>query len=85
MGIITSDVGKPTIKPIINPWIHFSKKLGTKPKFIKVRIKDRVKAMANDINTPNKTVEYFLFIFIMITVLFFTPTNYKINYRSDYV
>ncbi len=61
IGIISIDVGKLTIKPIANARIHFSKKSGTKPKFIKVRTRDIEKDIPNDNKTPNKIVEYFLF------------------------
>jgi len=65
-GIITSDVGKLTKKPIINARIHFSTKLGPKPKFIQVRIKDIENDMPNDINAPNNIGEYFFFNFMIV-------------------
>jgi len=60
------DVGNATINPSINPRNHISKKLETKPMFIRVRIKDIAKDMINDTSTPNKISEYFLFIFIIL-------------------
>jgi len=62
------DVGKLTMYPTANARAHFSRKLGTKPRFIKVRTKDMEKDMPNDINAPNKIVEYLLPIFITATV-----------------
>jgi hypothetical protein len=69
-GIISSDVGKAARKPMANPHIHLSKKLGPKPVFTKVRISDMEKDIPVDINTANKSVEYFLFIFITIVFEF---------------
>ena len=66
--MITNDVGTLTIKPIMNARIHLSKKLGTKPKFKSVRVKDMEKDMPNDIRTANNIMEYFLFIF-MVTIV----------------
>jgi len=62
------DVGKLTIKPIANARIHFSRKSGTKPRFIKVRTIDMEKDMPNDINAPNRIVEYLLSIFKALTI-----------------
>jgi len=49
---------------MMNARSHFSRKLETKPKFVKVRINDIEKDIPNDINNPNRIVEYLLFIFI---------------------
>jgi len=71
-GITTKDVGKATVKPIRKPTAHIRKKLGTKPTFIIVMVKDIVKDMAVDINAPNSTMEYFLSIFMI------TPASWKV-------
>jgi len=62
-GITTRDVGKATAKPMTNPTAHIGKKLETKPTFMMAIVRDIVKDMAADISAPNRTVEYFLFIF----------------------
>jgi len=67
-GTITREIGRATMKLMANPRIHFSKKPGTKPRFITVRVKDIKKDMTKDISTPNKTVEYLLLSFITFTV-----------------
>ena len=67
VGIIISDVGKLTTKPIMNARGHFSKN-PAKPTFANVRVRDIENDMPNDINVANSNVEYFLSIFIMVTV-----------------
>jgi len=59
-GIMIRDVGKPMTKPVANARTHLSKKPGTRPRFTMVRTRDIVKDIPNDINAPNKTVEYLL-------------------------
>lgn len=67
-GIIARDVGKATAKPMRNPTAHIGKKLGTKPTFMMAMVSDIVKDMAVDISAPNRTVEYFLFIFTITSL-----------------
>ena len=68
-GITTRDVGKATAKPMRNPTAHTRKKLETKPTFMMVMARDIVKDMAIDISAPNRTVEYFLFIFTITSLV----------------
>lgn len=54
---------------MVNPRIHLSKKVGTKPKLMRVRMKDIENDIDNTIKNPNKSVEYFLFIFTVNALL----------------
>lgn len=53
------------MKPIRNPTINLCKKPGARPVIIRVMVRVIVKSMANVINVASKSVEYFLFIFIV--------------------
>ena len=58
-------VGRPTMKPIRNPTINLCEKPGARPVVIRVMVRVIVKSMANVINVASKSVEYFLFNFIV--------------------
>lgn len=76
-GIITKDIGKPTMKPIAEPLIHLVKRLEEKPVLINVRTSDIERDIAKDINIPKMIVEYFLLIFIISADLGNLPDAYK--------
>ena len=59
------------MKPITNPTINFWKKSGVSPVIMRVMVRVIVKDMAKVINVASKSVEYFLFIFIVLPKLKF--------------
>ena len=56
MGIMTSEMGKPTKKLTANAINQICQKLGLNPAFISVRKKDITKDIARDTKVPNNTV-----------------------------
>jgi len=69
-GTTTSDVGNATINPMRKPLNHTTRNVGIRPTLINVKTNDIVNDIKNDINTANKTVEYFLLIFIVVVNIF---------------
>lgn len=87
IGTTSKDIGKATRKPMVNPRIHLSKKVGTKPKLMRVRMKDIENDIDNAIKNPNKSVEYFLFIFMINALLAYLilPLDYYSSLKYSFL